>query len=68
MSIPIVKRGNPVTYIAGFVDDKEVLVLNNHIMRKWHVASSTCLPADVVKARQMVDCYSQCFAEMESLQ
>lgn len=50
-----------VLRIVGYVNDREIITLSNQIFGKWHTGSSTCLPSDIAKAAQYVECMTQVF-------
>lgn len=72
MTVEIRKKGfpdkpqiTPPQSISGYVDGREVITLSNHILGKWHVGSSTCLPSNLEEAKKILECYVQVFEELE---
>jgi len=53
--------------VEGFVDDYQVLKVNTVISDKWHTATSTCLPSDIEKAAEYVECMKQVFDTMANI-
>ena len=54
--------------VEGYVDNREIMVVNNKVQGVWGVASSTCLPFDVELAKLYTVCEYKVFALVEGLQ
>ena len=42
--------------ISGFVGHTEVISVSNTIFGKWTIGCSSCLPVDVRRAKDYIDC------------
>lgn len=63
---PVKPEQEPPRSISGFVNGREVITLSNHIMGKWHVGSSICLPSDLEQAKEILECFVKVFEELEN--
>jgi hypothetical protein len=56
-----------VTRISGYVNNIEVVAINNAIFGEWHTATSCCLPSNFKLAKQYADVYAEVFKQASKI-
>jgi hypothetical protein len=56
-----------VTRISGYVNNIEVVAVNNAIAGEWHTATSCCLPANFLLAKEYAEVYAEVFKQASKI-